>query len=550
MKKLGLLVFLLAVALAAPFSVSQAQRKPAKNAAPAPTPTPSFGNADFITADQLRDYLTFVASDEMEGRDTPSRGLDTTAKYLASQMARWGVKPAGEGGTYFQRIAMKRNKLDPTLTRLEINGQSFTYGDDFLAGINAGSVSGQLVYVSHGWVVKAKNIDAYQGLDVKDKILVVLGGGLPKGVTQNDLKGKQGEDWEFPMAAVQKRGAKAVILIPNFQTLANWSNSRQNATERGFAVVEKFQTGGNTPPLSITASPRLLNALFQGEKSNAPTIFNRATANDAVESFAFKPEKTVTINVGVKSEPASTQNVIGVIEGSDPALKSEYIAIGAHYDHVGIGNPVNGDAIYNGADDDASGTVAVLAMAEAFAKGPRPKRSILFIWHAGEEKGLWGSRYFTDYPTVPLDKIVADLNIDMIGRTKKENDVPANQPLPKPGEIFLIGPTMMSLELKEISETVNKSYLGLRFDYKYDDIKHPDQFFFRSDHYNYARKGIPIIFYMDGEHEDYHRPSDHADKIDYQNMEKVSRTIYATAWELGNRANRPRVDKIPSQDGQ
>ncbi|MEW6127993.1 MAG: M28 family peptidase [Acidobacteriota bacterium] len=543
MKKPLSLIYFLVIALVMPGVQTFAQRKAEKLAAT--TAASVHGNADFINATQLKDYLTFVASDEMEGRDTPSRGLDTTAKYIASQLSRWGVKPAGDDGSYFQRIAMKRNKIDPQQTRVEINGQAFNYGEDFLTSLSPGSASGQVVYASHGWVFKAKNIDAYQGIDVKGKIVVVTGA-PPKDISNKDFSGKQGEDWDFPTSAAQKRGAIAVMQVAGFQTLANWNQSRQNALERGFATVDKFQSATNSQIPSLIIAPRLVNVLFQGEKQNATMIFNRAAASDSIEAFEFKAEKKVSMQIATRSEPTGTQNVIGVLEGSDPVLKNEYVAIGAHYDHVGIGLPVNGDAIYNGADDDGSGTVAVLAMAEAFARGTRPKRSILFIWHAGEEKGLWGSRYFTDYPTIPLNQIVACLNIDMIGRTKKENDVPANQPLPKPGEVFLIGPNMMSTELKGISEAINQSYLKLNFDYRYDDIKHPDNFFFRSDHYNYARKGIPIIFYMDGEHADYHRPSDHVDKIDFQNMEKIARTIFATAWELANRANRPKVDKIPS----
>ena len=509
--------------------------------APAAVSAQARGNVEGITAAQIKDYLTFIASDEMEGRDTPSRGLDTTAKYLASQLSRWGLKPAGDDGTYFQRIALRRSKIDPGLTRAEFDTQTFTYGEDFLADTTAGSVSGQLVYAGHGWVIKAQNIDAYRGLEVKDKIVVIAGDQLPKGVS--GLSGRQGEDWDFPATAAQKRGAKGIIFVPGYATWANWSLSRQRATERGSVIVEKFQTSNATPFPSITAGPRLLSALFRGEKSNGSAIFNRAATNDTVEPFELKPEKKISLTVGIKSETVSTQNVVAVLEGSDPALKNEYVAIGAHYDHVGIGTPVNGDAIYNGADDDGSGTTAVLAMAEAFARGPRPKRSILFIWHAGEEKGLWGSKYFTDYPTIPINQIITELNIDMIGRTKKENDKPANQPLPKPGEIFLIGSKMMSTELGELSEAVNKSYLNLKFNYKYDDPNDPERFFYRSDHFNYARKGIPIIFYMDGVHEDYHRPSDSVEKIDFEQMEKVTRTVYATAWELANRAQRPRVDK-------
>jgi Zn-dependent M28 family amino/carboxypeptidase len=251
----------------------------------------------------------------------------------------------------------------------------------------------------------------------------------------------------------------------------------------------------------------------------------------------------------VKSESVGTQNVVAVLEGGDAALKDEYVALGAHYDHVGVGAPVNGDAIYNGADDDGSGTTAVLALAEAFAKGPRPKRSLLFVWHAGEEKGLWGSAYFTKYPTVPINQIVTQLNIDMIGRCRREGDThPRRAGLAKLGEVFVVGSKMMSSELGELSETVNRGYLNLSFNYKYDDPKDPERIFFRSDHFNYAQQGVPIIFYTDGEHEDYHQPSDTVDKIDFEQMEKITRTIYATAWELGNRAQRPRVDKkLPAE---
>jgi Zn-dependent M28 family amino/carboxypeptidase len=241
----------------------------------------------------------------------------------------------------------------------------------------------------------------------------------------------------------------------------------------------------------------------------------------------------------------TTQNVVAVFEGSDPVLKNEYVAVGAHYDHVGVGVPVNGDAIYNGADDDGSGTTAILAMAEALAKtSPRPKRSVLFVWHCGEEKGLWGSQYFTQFPTLPLASIVTQLNIDMIGRSRQEGDTtPANKELSGPNEIYVIGSKMMSTELGALSERVNASFLNLNFNYKYDDPADPNRFFFRSDHFNYAQKGIPIIFYFDGVHEDYHRPGDEVSKIDFQKMEKVTRTVYLTLWEIANSPQRPRVDK-------
>jgi Zn-dependent M28 family amino/carboxypeptidase len=338
--------------------------------------------------------------------------------------------------------------------------------------------------------------------------------------------------------------------VPDFQFLANWDRNRQRLLERGSTVVEKFQSPSTSLLPSIVASPKLANAIFQGERLNATAIYESAYGGEMPAPFTMNTEKKLSMNIVVKSESAGTQNIVAVWEGSDPILKNEYVALGAHYDHVGMCPPVNGDSICNGADDDGSGTTTLLAIAESLAKASaRPKRSVLFVWHAGEEKGLWGSRYFTDYPTVPLDKVVTQINIDMIGRSKKEGDTnPRNRELSGPNEIYVIGSKMMSTELGELSEVVNKNYLNLAFNYRYDDPNDPNRFFFRSDHFNYARKGIPIIFFFDGEHEDYHRPGDSPDKIDYQKMEKVARTIYMTLWELANRATRPTVDKqLPPQ---
>jgi Zn-dependent M28 family amino/carboxypeptidase len=297
-------------------------------------------------------------------------------------------------------------------------------------------------------------------------------------------------------------------------------------------------------------SPEIAQALFAGEPQSAAGIFNASYGGNLPGAFVMRDTKKVTMNVASNSETVPTQNVVAVWEGSDPVLKAEYVALGAHYDHVGTCPPVGDDTICNGADDDGSGTTALLGMAEALAKAPtRPKRSVLFVWHCGEEKGLWGSRYFTEFPTVPLNQIVAQINIDMIGRSKKEGDTnPRNSELSGPDAVYVIGSTMMSTELGELVNAVNKSYLNLTFDTKYDDPKDPNRFFSRSDHYNYARKGIPIIFFFDGVHEDYHRPGDSADKIDYQKMEKVTRTVYMTLWEIANRPARLKVDKpLPAQ---
>ncbi|MBS1811965.1 MAG: M28 family peptidase [Acidobacteria bacterium] len=531
------LALVLSLVAATTSSQVSAQTKTAKQS------TPTFGNVEGITAAQIKDYLEFIASDELEGRDTPSRGLNIAAKYIASHLSRWGLQPGGANGTYFQPFTVKLTKLDPTNSWAELNGQRFSCGEDFYpVTLMQGTFTAPLVYVGHGWVHKGKNLNAYQGLEVKDKVMISASG-FPKGLSPNDLTGKMGEDWLSSVLYAQKNGAKALIIVSSFGTLANWATAYKSILEKGDVSFEK--PGSANPQIPILlASPKFLTALFQGEKQNASMIVSRAYTGEPLPGFDLTAKK-LSLSIAAKAEAVTTRNIVAKLEGSDPVLKNEYVTIGAHYDHVGIGAPdATGDTIYNGADDDGSGTTAVMAIAEAFAKGPRPKRSMLFVWHAGEEHGLWGSEYLTDNPPIPINQIITQLNIDMIGRAKAAGDTnPANQALPDPGEIFVIGSKMMSTELGELSERVNKSLLNLKLNYKYDDPNDPERYFYRSDHFNYARKGVPIIFYMDGNHADYHRPSDSIEKIDFQQMEKVARTIYATAWELGNLANRPRVDK-------
>ena len=545
------LASLLLVTLPATFPASYAQRADKSKKAPASTNIQR--GVDTIAAAQLRDYLTFISSDEMEGRDTPSRGLDTTAKFLAMNLSRWGFKPAGDNGTFFQRIDLRRYRADTGQTKFEYNGRALTAGTDFLPAGGSGTVSGSLVFAGSGWFVKSKEIDPFKDIDPTGKIAVIVGtpNQRPRGVSRAEL-GKAGEDSMNPSDYARKKGAIGLIYIPDFQYLANWQNTRQLIVERGSTVVAKFQTDSSATLLpSVVISPEIANALFAGERQTASGVFNASYGTGQPTPFVMSEQKKVTLSLASNMEIVPTQNVVAVWEGSDPLLKAEYVALGAHYDHVGSGCPrPAGDAICNGADDDGSGTTALLGMAEALAKSPtRPKRSVLFVWHCGEEKGLWGSRYFTEYPTVPLDKIVAQINIDMIGRSKKEGDTnPRNNELTGPDAVYLIGSTMMSTELGEIVNAVNKSYLNLTFDTRYDDPKDPNRFFYRSDHFNYARKGIPIIFFFDGVHEDYHRGGDTADKIDYQKMEKITRTIYMTTWEIANRPVRLKVDKpLPSQ---
>jgi Zn-dependent M28 family amino/carboxypeptidase len=363
---------------------------------------------------------------------------------------------------------------------------------------------------------------------------------MPKGAGFNDIRGAQGTDYLTPTQAAQKLGALAVITIPTTDYLSRWAPPRTNRI--GGLQIE---APGAQPPAAIsniTAGADLAKAIFEGESTSVEDAMKGPEAPEKV--FAFAEAKTVGLKIVEIKDTQYTRNVVAIVPGTDKDLKNEYVAFGAHIDHVGMRPTGTGDRIFNGADDDGSGTVAILEIAHAFLTGPRPKRSCLFVWHCGEEKGLWGSAYFTDHPTVDIKQIVTQLNIDMIGRSKAADDTkPANKILTAPDEIYVVGSKKMSTDLLKVSESVNSNYLKIKFNYHYDEPNDPEMIFFRSDHYNYARKGIPIIFYYDGAHEDYHRVGDEVSKIDFNKMTNVTRTVYATGFTLADNKKRPTVDK-------
>jgi Predicted aminopeptidases len=503
--------------------------------------------AEGVTAAQLKNYLYFVASDAMEGRDTPSQGLNITAEFIKMNLERWGFKPAGDNGTFFQKIALKSDSIDPAKNTLRINGVNYALNDDFFRLQGNTTASGPLVFAKDGWMVKSKGLDPFTGIDVKGKVVVVYTEGFPSqatltrppaGITKDDLNGAKGSDWADPITYAREKGATAIMLVASPQLQSAWGQVRGRFS-RGNTFPEKLRTAA-----SGDESARDFPVLVVSEKAGDAVFAGESGGKTSAAPFVIN--KTVEITTASQSETKWTQNVVAIWEGSDPALKSEMVAIGAHYDHIGMNPNLPGpDKIYNGADDDGSGTVSVLSIAEALAKAPkRPKRSVLFVWHCGEEKGLWGSEYFNKFPTVDIKKVIAQLNIDMIGRSKKVGDTnPKNKDLSGENEIYVIGKDMMSSTLGSIVDGTNKNYLNLGYDTRYDDPKDTNRFFFRSDHFNYAQNGIPITFWFDGVHEDYHQVGDSPDKIDYQKMEKVARTILLTLWELTDLKERPKIDK-------
>ncbi len=453
--------------------------------------------ATVITSDTLKDYLSFIADDALQGRDTPSAGLDAAANFIAYNLKTWGAKPAGDNGTYFQNIRLERATYDKASTQIVSGDTTLTLENDFLVfGGSGGKVSGQIVSITN-------KLPQY---NVRGKIVVV------------------GENLRSEYDALMKSGALAIIGGSNYSG-DSW---------KSFVSGVRQYAGGFRMPSD--ASPA-------GGPMVPPTISMSA---EGYKKLAGLADSKAQVTIVASKDYAMTRNVVAIVPGADPKLKEEYVAFGCHYDHVGMNPNLPGpDKIYNGADDDGSGTVAVLNIAKAFAtSAAKPKRSLLFVWHCGEEKGLWGSDYYNKHLTVPKGSIVSQLNIDMIGRSRKAGDTdPRNKSLTGPNSIYVIGTTMMSTRLGEIVHGVNSKYLGLDYNKLYDDPKDPNQFFYRSDHYNYAKNGIPICFWFDGEHEDYHQLGDEVSKIDFTKMEKIARTVFLTGVTVANEPVRPAVDK-------
>jgi hypothetical protein len=281
---------------------------------------------------------------------------------------------------------------------------------------------------------------------------------------------------------------------------------------------------------SIILTPAVADSILSLAATTLDRVLKRADAGEALEPASL--DATARLTLTLEQERAVTENVVGILDGTDPRLKDEYVSLSAHYDHLKTGR--RGE-IYPGADDDGSGTAAVLNIARAFSV-QRPARSVLVIFHAGEELGLLGSEYNADVaPVVPLERIVVNLNIDMIGRSKPAGDTdPLDAELSDANTIYLIGADRISKELHGISEQTNSEFEKLKIDYRYNDPNHPDQYYYRSDHWNYAKHDIPIIFYFDGVHADYHQPTDTVEKIDFEKITRVARLVFATGWRVAN----------------
>ncbi len=511
---------LIAVGLAMACNSSQ-KTVPENNANTSPSAESVY--AATITSEELKEHLFVYASDEFEGRETGTRGEKKAAAYIKEQYKAMGIPAAKEDGDYYQQVPLVRDVMPAG--ELQINGKEYKLGEDVLAFEAAQGQFSNIVYAGYG--IDDENYSDFEGIDIKGKLVLVKFGepmnadGTYKvsGTTYNSKWSKVSDAYGKRSKAIQEHGGLGMLYFDdtNFSRYQNYFNRR------------KKRSSGKLS-LKTTDGPTFINVVLNKNVATAlyPDIMNTSISKDLNTDLNLK----LNTDGGI----VESENVVAFIKGS--TKPNEYVVISAHLDHIGI---TDKGEINNGADDDGSGTVGLLEIAEAFKKaadaGKGPKRSVVFLHVTGEEKGLFGSQFYTDMqPIFPLKETVTNLNIDMIGRIDPKRDGNRNY-------IYLIGSNKLSSELHNLSEEVNKKYMDIELDYKYNDDHDPNRFYYRSDHYNFAKNNIPVIFYFNGTHDDYHRPSDTPDKINYDLLENRTRLIFHTAWEIANRDTRIKVDK-------
>jgi hypothetical protein len=494
----------------------------------------NFNNASpfgaFIDAKELRQHLSILASDEYEGRETGKEGQRKASEYLETEFKKLGLVPPSTNG-YKQNFDLKQKVL--ANRKLIINQREMVIGDDFFVAKDRTEfnlLSNQIVFVGFG--INEEKYNSFKGVDVTNKVVVVIDG-EPKIqekyiINDNGTKSKW-SDRKYKIEAIRKLNPSLIIYIDN--QYEKYKSIYKHQLE-GNSLTLTYKTKNSTNVPVINAGQVVAEELLKANKK----IYNRVLESLSKKKTASKAlvlNSTIKLDVQFIEEDVKSDNVLAMIPGTD--LSDEYLFITAHYDHIGI---IDGK-VYNGADDDGSGTVALLEIAQAFMEakkaGKGPRRNIVFMAVSGEEKGLLGSEYYVNFPIIPLSKTIVDLNIDMIGRFDEAHKEDTNF-------VYVIGADKLSSELHAINEKAAE-HVGIKVDYKFNDPKDPNRFYYRSDHYNFAKNNIPIAFYFNGVHEDYHKEGDEVQKITFPMLAKRAQLVFYTAWELANRDKRIVVDK-------
>jgi hypothetical protein len=472
--------------------------------------------ANSITTQDLKTHLYVLASDSLEGRETGKKGQKLAADYIATHFTSIGIPPYN-GTTYYQEFPLLKQSLKTSSLLLK---DSLVFLEDYYTSPFFSSVNIDFTSIHCiGYGIKEAACSSSKE-DLKDKVVLIFTSNLmsdkDKLTTINEPIG-----WEQQLEIAYKKGVKAVLFIDEGVKSKSSKYGSYFTKEKRSVLINnaKFKV-----PFAFIDAVDLKRTIGWSLKKLKKKVLHCKYPNIPVKG---------SFSTYVNEELLQGENVLGYLEGSD--LKDELLVITAHYDHIGIHDGV----VHNGADDDGSGTVAILELAEAFAlakaQGNGPRRSVLFMPVAGEEMGLLGSSYYTENPVFPLKNTIADLNIDMIGRMDENHQG-------NPDYVYLIGADKLSTELHQLSEKANTNYTQLELDYTFNDPNDPNRFYYRSDHYNFAKNNIPVIFYFNGVHADYHKPSDTVEKIHFGKIASISKLIFHTAWQLVNQDKRIEVD--------
>ncbi len=502
-----------------------------------------------IKPEVLRAHMAFLADDLLEGRGTATRGQEIAAAYIATEFASYGLKPAGDKGSYIQRVPLRQLTVQPESCEVVLKRGSdqdaLKWGDDFIMSGDAlrenTNVEAPVVFVGYGITAPDQNYDDYAGVDVRGKIVAVLFGAPPK--FSSETRAHYGDSLH-KIRNASDRGAIGVLGLatPDVAKILPWERFVSGTKVPSFRWLDAKGVPNDTYPqirgaafLSMAGAKRLL----------APKSFDEIWANaQASKRQSFELPGTVRIHVTSRHQDVTSPNVAAVLTGSDPRLKNEYVVYSAHTDHLGIGEPVNGDSIYNGAVDNASGTAALLNLAEAFSRLPKaPARSILFVGVTGEEAGLLGSDYYAHFPTVPLDSIVANLNMD--GATASYDFA----------DIIAFGAEHSSLDA-----AVRRSAARMKLKVSPDPM--PEQVFFvRSDQYSLVRQGVPAVMVSEGLQavdpkidgrkffdnwiqKYYHSPFDDMNQpLNFNATTKYTRLMFLLGNDVANTPERPTWNK-------
>lgn len=489
----------------------------------------------YVTAEGMKKNLSVLASDEYEGRETGQKGQKMSAEYIKKYYQDLGIKPYTSPKLkdgYMQQFPLA--VFNPQEVKITNGKKTYAQNTDYFMFANTiGDTTIDLKSIEFcGYGINTFVYNDYDGLDVKGKAVMILDGDPVKAdgssmISQSTEQSVWATNFRTKQVEAKKQGVTILFIVDkNLQNSYSKFEHRINSTR--MSIDSK-----NEPsyPLMVYITTDMADEILKASKTKSKEIAANITKTNKPQRLSINT--SLSFNITQKKFGISAENVMAYIEGTD--LKDQVIVISAHYDHLGI----HDGKVYNGADDDGSGTVAVMQLASAFMEakkqGKGPRRSILFLNVSGEEKGLLGSEYYSENPVFDLKNTVCDLNIDMIGRLDDDHKKNSNY-------IYLIGSDKLSKDLHNISEQANKTYTKIELDYKYNDENEPNRYYYRSDHYNFAKNGVPVIFYFNGVHEDYHQETDEISKIDFQKMEKITRLVFFTAWEVANRNERLKID--------